>query len=195
MLVLQGHVPSGWGSGELGTHSQHPTLPPAASYYITVRVRLLITVCFSLQCWWENPIPSFRGCEEYLSKHLHLQPWGRCLRCQRILQRFPGTLLHQHVAEGRESSPERSRLLSPTPAGLLCSMGCAMSLQKPLLDKGAWSYQKSAFILKWGGGWYSPECLPCVVFCPFSLVDRPSLSGYSFFPITYTFYKISVLCR
>lgn len=55
-----------------------------------------------MQCWWQNPVSSYGGCEEYLPKHLHLQPRGRCLWCQRVLQRFPGALLHQHVAEGKK---------------------------------------------------------------------------------------------
>lgn len=93
-------------------------LPPTLSYLMMAHVilvkaescRALIAVYFTLQHWWENPISCFGGCEEYLPEHLHLQPRGRCLWCQRVLQRFPRALLYQHVAEGKKGTPKREPL-------------------------------------------------------------------------------------
>lgn len=82
----------------------HPQLPSDTSCYISESFRALIAVYFSLQHWWENPISSFGGCEEYLPKHLHLQPRRWCLWCQCVLQCFPGALLHQHMAEGKKGT-------------------------------------------------------------------------------------------
>ena len=86
-----------------------PTLSyPLMPHVISVKAsesfqwKLFIAVHFSLQCWWQNTVSSSGGCEEYLPKHFHLQPRGRCLWCQRVLQCFPGALLHQHVAEGKK---------------------------------------------------------------------------------------------
>lgn len=99
-------VPGTCSSDPSRVSAPYPQLPHDGSWYISEAesFRALTAIYFLLQHWWQNPISSFGGCEEYLPKYLHLQSRGWCLWRQRVLQCVPGALLHQHVAEGKEGT-------------------------------------------------------------------------------------------
>lgn len=189
VLVLRGHVPSGWGSWELSSHPNTSTLPAGTLLHHCK--------CKNTNCWFffflgsvDEKTPYLAlGAVKNISLNISISNLGDDAYDANVSFNVSRELFFINMWQKVRRAPLKGRHLpSNTRADLLCSMGHAMILQRPLLYKelgitrnrlSSWTRQAAGMAQVSAMNTYPREHLSYVVLRPFSLVDWPSLSSYS----------------
>lgn len=162
-----------------------------APCYITVSVRILIAVFFFffLGSVDEKTPYLALGAVKNISLNISISNLGDDAYDANVSFNVSRELFFINMWQKVRRAPLKGRHLpSNTPADLLCSMGHAMILQRPLLYKelgitrnrlSSWTKQAAGMAQVSAMNTYPRERLSYVVLRPFSLVDWPSLSSYS----------------